>query len=81
MVAEYPENVIYYRGPDMIKTTGLGERFGYQFQYTTPDQIKTYLDQQKPTMELMVEKANEIIAAERDWIKNAELAGMINKVN
>ena len=81
LVGEYPENVIYYRGPDMVKTTGLGERFGYQFQYTTPDQIKTYLDEQRPTMELMVKKANEIIDKERDWIKNAELAGLINKVN
>ena len=81
MVAQYPDNVIYYRGPDMVKTTGLGERFGYQFQYTTPDQIKTYLDEQRPTMNLMVEKANQIIAEERDWIKNAELAGLINKVN
>ena len=25
--------------------------------------------------------ANEIIEKERDWIKNAELAGLINKVN
>ena len=81
LVGSYPDNVIYYRGPDMVKTTGLGERFGYQFQYTSPDQIKAYLDEQRPTMELMVKKANEIIADEREWIKNAELAGMINKVN
>ena len=81
LVSNYPDNVIYYRGPDMMKTTGLGERFGYAFMDETPDNIKKYLDGQKPTMELMVKKANEIIEKERDWIKNAELAGMINKVN
>lgn len=81
LVGEYPENVLYYRGPDMINTTGMGERFGYQFQYSAPDQIATYLDSKKPTMELMIEKANEIIEVERDWIKYAEQEGLINKVN
>ena len=81
LISDYPDNVVYYRGPDMMKTTGLGERFGYAFMDNTPDNIKKYLDGQKPTMELMVNKANEIINAERDWIKNAELAGMINKVS
>ena len=66
----------------MGKSTGISDgRFGYAFMDKTPDQIKGYLDSEKPTMELMVKKANEIIEKERDWIKNAELAGMINKVN
>ena len=82
LVSNYPDNVIYYRGPDMGKSTGISDgRFGYAFMDKTPDQIKGYLDSEKPTMELMVKKANEIIEKERDWIKNAELAGMINKVN
>ena len=80
LISNYPDDVIYYRGPDMMKTTGIGERFGYAFMDQTPDNIKKYLDSQKPTMELMVEIANEVIADEREWIKYAEGKGMINKV-
>jgi|GEM_PF-465298 len=81
LVSEYNDNVVYYRGPDMMKTTGLGERFGYIFMDCSPDQIKAYLDAKRPTIDLMIQKGNEIIDRELEWIKNAELAGMINKAN
>ena len=81
LVGAYSDNVVYYRGPDMMKTTGLGERFGYAFADHSPDQIKGYLDEQKPTIDLMIQKGNEIIDAELDWIEQAELANVINKVD
>ena len=81
LAGEYPEDVVYYRGPDMINTTGIGERFGYAFMDYTPDNIKKYLDSQRPTMELMVEIANDKIADEREWIKYAEGKGEINKLS
>ena len=80
LVGAYSDNVVYYRGPDMMKTTGLGERFGYVFMDETPDNIKKYLDGKKPTIDLMIQKGNEEINKEIEWIKNAELAGLINKV-
>ena len=81
LVSNYPDNVVYYRGPDMINTTGLGERFGYAFQSKSPDQIKGYFDEVNPTIDLMVQKGNEIIDKELEWIEQAELAKVINKVD
>lgn len=80
LVGAYSDNVVYYRGPDMMNTTGMGERFGYAFSYESPDNIKKYLDGKRPTIDLMIQKGNEVIAEEIEWIKNAELAGLINKV-
>ncbi|MBQ5911195.1 MAG: hypothetical protein IIW94_04220, partial [Clostridia bacterium] len=67
--------------PDMMKTTGLGERFGYAFEYESPDNIKKYLDGKMPEIDLMIQKGNEIIQEELEWIEQAELANMINKVD
>ncbi|MBQ1187123.1 MAG: extracellular solute-binding protein [Clostridia bacterium] len=81
LVGAYSDNVVYYRGPDMMKTTGLGERFGYAFMYESPDNIKKYLDGKMPEIDLMIQKGNEIIKEELEWIEQAELANMINKVD
>ena len=81
LVGAYSDNVVYYRGPDMMKTTGLGERFGYAFMDESPDNIKKYLDGKMPEINLMIEKGNEIIDKELEWIENAELANLINKVD
>lgn len=81
LVGAYSDNVVYYRGPDMGKTTGLSDgRFGYAFMDQSPDNIKKYLDGEKPTIDLMIQKGNEIVDKELEWIENAELAGLINKV-
>ena len=79
LVSECSENMIYYREQDVMKSTALGERFGTVFNTYSPDNIKKYLDAQKPTMDLMVQKANEIVDAELEWIKKAENDGVLKK--
>lgn len=78
---EFSDNVIYYRCPDMMKATGLGERFDYAFMDHTPSEIKYYLESQKPVMNQMIDKANQIIADEIKWIKEAENSGHLAKAN
>lgn len=78
---EFSENVTYYRVRDLIISTGLGERFGYAFMDHIPSEIKGYLDAQKPVMNQMIDKANQIIADEIKWIKEAENSGHLAKAN
>ncbi len=78
----YSENMIYYHGPDMTKTTGIKDSYFHEaWNYQTPSNMKKYLDEQKPVMQEMCDKANEIIKLERDWIKKAEAEGTINKLS
>lgn len=79
VTGQYSENMIYYHGPDMVKTTGMGESFHQAWQ--TNSDMKTYIDSKLPVMEQMCTKANEIIEAERKWIKAAEEKGEINKLS
>ncbi len=79
VTGEYSENMLYYHGPDMRKTTGMGENFHLAWN-SQPD-MKTYIDANLPVMEQMCTKANEIIEAERKWIKEAEEKGEINRLS
>jgi hypothetical protein len=81
ITGEYPEDMIYYHGPDMIKTTGMGEHYHNAFQYYTPNNVKTFIDGCKNTMNLMVEKANEVIDNERALIKKGEENGTYQKLS
>ncbi|MBO5852228.1 MAG: carbohydrate ABC transporter substrate-binding protein [Clostridia bacterium] len=82
LTRQYPDNVLYYRGPDMEKTTGMGEsHFGYLFQYQPSNQINSLLDEKIPVMNEMIDKANDIIEQERIQIKQYENDGKINKLS
>ena len=78
---EFSDTVIYYRRRDLMVSTGLGDYFDYAFMNYTPSEIKGYLDAQKPVMNQMIDKANQIIADEIKWIKEAEETGTLAKVN
>ncbi len=65
----YSENMIYYRGEDMIRTTGLGVNYHDFWNEYTPSQVRGELDSAKNTMNLMVEQANKIIDEERAILK------------
>ena len=65
----YSENMIYYHGPDMVKTTGIGSNFHEAWNYTTSANMKAYFDSQANVIEEMCVKANKIIDQERDYIK------------
>ncbi len=77
----YSENMIYYHGPDMVKTTGLGESFHDYWSRYTPANIKSAIDGKLNVMEEMCKKANEIIENERKQIKKYEDEGKINKLS
>lgn len=79
VTGQYSENMIYYHGPDMVKTTGQGEAFHQA--WGSQSDMKTYIDGKLPVMEEMCTKANEIIEAERKWIKDAEAKGEISKLS
>jgi hypothetical protein len=81
VTGQYSENMIYYHGPDMIKTTGMGEHYHNAFQYYTPNNVKTFIDGCKNTMNLMVENANEVIDNERALIKKGEEDGTYQKLS
>ncbi len=61
----YSDNMIYYHGPDMVKSTGQGSNFHESWHSQTPANMTGYLDSQKPVMEQMCKKANEIIESHR----------------
>ena len=63
------DNIIYYHGPDMVKTTGMGSDFHESWAGYSPSQIKGYIESQLNVMNNMCKKANEIIQTERDWLK------------
>lgn len=75
----YSEDMVYYLG--LRGTTGINENFATYWNYTSPSNMNSYLDSQRPIMEEMCEKANAIINEERAMIKKAEAEGTINKVN
>ena len=60
----YSDKMIYYRGEDMRRTTGLGKNYEDFWSWYTPSQIRGALDAEKNTMNLMVEQANKIIDEE-----------------
>ena len=61
--------MIYYHGPDMCKSTGLGTYFHEAWNSQTPANMTGYLDSQLPVMQQMCDKANEIIEKELAQIK------------
>lgn len=80
LVGNYSDNVVYYRGPDMVNSTGLGHYYTYAFSTESPSNIKKYLDGNMNEINLMIQKGNEIIDKELEWIEKAEKDGLINKV-
>lgn len=81
VTGEYSENMIYYHGPDMVKTTGMGSNYHESWNSQSPAQLKGYIQSEMNVMEQMCKKANEIIDKERKWIKEAEAAGTISKLS
>lgn len=81
VTGSYSENMIYYHGPDMVKTTQMGKQYHESWNSESAAQIKTYIESEKNVMEQMCVKANEIIDKERKWIKEAEAAGTISKLS
>lgn len=69
VTGQYSDAMIYYHGPDMVKTTGMGVRFDEQWAYQTPANTNSYIDSQLNLMQTMCDRANEIIDKERAWIK------------
>ena len=79
VTGEYSENMLYYHGPDMVKTSGMGKLYHEAWDTNTPAQLSVYIESEKNVMNQMCEKANEIIEQERKWIKEAEEKGTIHK--
>lgn len=75
------EDMIYYHGENIIKSTGLGQMYHEYIQLYSSSNIKSVLDEQRNVMEQMCEKANEIIEKERKQIKQYEDEGKINKLS
>ena len=69
VTGQYSEDMIYYHGPDMVKTTGLGGQFHEAWNSQAPANMTGYIDSQKPVMQQMCDKANEIINEEREMLK------------
>ena len=53
----------------MVKTTGLGGQFHEAWNSQAPANMTGYIDSQKPVMQQMCDKANEIINEEREMLK------------
>ena len=81
VTGQYSENMIYYHGPDMVKTTGLGKLYHESWNNNSPAQINGFIESEKNVMDQMCTKANDIIDKERQWIKEAEAAGTISKLS
>lgn len=75
------DNVIYNMAADLRTSTGLGDQFYDYFHYYPATQINSVLDSNKNIMNLMCERANDMINAERQWIEEAEANGKLPKAN
>lgn len=63
------ENILYYHGPDMVTTTGMGEAYHEYWATFSPSQIRGRIESNLNVMNSMCDKANEIIETERKWLK------------
>ena len=67
---EGANDTIYYHGPNLVKATGKGSNFHESWSNYAPDELRSYLESQRPVMNEMCIKANEMI--------DAEIAGLSN---
>ncbi len=72
--------IVFNFFPDLVNTTGLSEVGEMDNIYwISPNQINKFIDTNKNLFNLMAEKANEVVEAERKWIKEQEAAGKLKK--
>ena len=82
VTGQYSEDMIYYHGPDLVKTTGMGELYHEAgWNNNSAANVNGYIDKHLNTMNEMVRKANEIIAEESAEIIQGEKDGILNKLS
>ncbi len=81
VTGQYSEDMLYYHGPDMCNTTGMGEHYHVGWQFNTAANVNGYIDKSLNTMNEMVRRANLIIEEEREKILQGEKDGKLNKLS
>ena len=69
---EGANDTIYYHGPNLVKATGKGSNFHESWSNYAPDELRSYLESQRPVMNEMCIKTNEIIEQKIEQLKESE---------
>ena len=69
---EGASDTLYYHGPNLVKATGKGTNFHESWNSYAPDELRSYLESQRPVMNEMCIMANKMIDAEIAGLRGEE---------